>query len=219
MRIDVWSDVVCPWCYIGKRRLERAVEACGLEGAVDIVHHAFQLEPGLPRGESRDLRTSLMARYGVPGPQVDAMQARVTATAAEDGLVYDLADGRTGNTLDAHRLLFLARDCGLQPLVLERLYRAHFTERRSVFEAESLVRLGVEAGLDAEACRRTLAGDAYESEVRHDLEEARRLGVSGVPFTVVAGRFAVSGAQAIDAFSRVLREAALQEPAGARPGA
>ena len=207
MRIDIWSDVVCPWCYVGKRRFETALAGFEHRHEVQVVHRSFQLNPAAPAGQTSPRRASLMSKYGWSDAQVDTMNARMEQTAAEEGLNYDLSDGVTGNTLDAHRILHLAHDRGRQDEVIERLYRAYFTEKRSLFDADSLVALAAEAGLDRDEVRRVLAGTEYADAVARDIEEARRLGANGVPFSVIDERYGISGAQPADVFSEALARA------------
>jgi len=207
MRIDIWSDVVCPWCYLGKRRFERALEAFEDRADVQVVHRSFQLDPTRPKGHTQKRREMLMAKYHLSQPQVEALDARMEQTAADDGLEYHMGDGVTGNTLDAHRLLHLAAERGRQDAALERFYRAYFTEGRSLFDDDSLTAVAVEGGLDEDDVRRVLAGDAYAAEVAADIREAQALGANGVPFFVFDNRFGVSGAQATDVFSQVLARA------------
>jgi predicted DsbA family dithiol-disulfide isomerase len=208
MRIDIWSDVVCPWCYLGKRRFERALDAFEDRADVQVVHRSFQLDPTRPKGQTQNRRQMLMSKYHLTAAQVQAMDARMEQAAAADGLEYHLReDGVTGNTFDAHRLLHLAAERGLQDAALERFYRAYFTEGRSVFDDASLTALAVESGLDADEVRRVLAGDDYGAAVTADVREAQALGANGVPFFVVDRRFGVSGAQATDVFAQMLARA------------
>lgn len=207
MRIDIWSDIVCPWCYIGRRRFERALGAFPHRDGVEIVHRSFQLNPAMSRGSVRNHREHLMSKYGLSERQAHAAQVRMERTAAEEGLEFRLVGGVTGNTFDAHRLLHLARDRGMQDAVIERFYRAHFTERRSIFDAESLVALAVEAGLDGEQAKDVLSGVAYADAVAADLRDARGHGVTGVPYYLFDGRDAVSGAQPAELFTEALGRA------------
>jgi predicted DsbA family dithiol-disulfide isomerase len=208
MRIDVWSDLVCPWCYIGKRRLERAL--AGLPGAVpvDIVHRSFQLNPSAPIGPTSSRRDYLRAKYGWSPTQAARIDADMEQRAATDGLEYHLtAEGLTGNTFDAHRLMHLARDRGRQDEAVERFFRGYFTEQRSLFDKASLETLAVDAGLDAGEARRVLVGRDYSDAVDADLREAHALGVSGVPFFVFDRRLGLSGAQPIEVFVEALNQA------------
>jgi predicted DsbA family dithiol-disulfide isomerase len=208
MHIDIWSDVVCPWCYLGKRRLERAIDEFEHRGEVSIGHRSFQLDPSKPKHVTVSRRQMLMAKYHLTEEQVAEMDEKMVRTAAQDGLIYRLApDGVTGNTFDAHRLVHFARARGREAAMLDRLYRAYFSERRSVFDADSLVPLAAETGLEASETRAVLQGSDYSDEVDADQKEARLLGVSGVPFFVVDDRYGVSGAQPVEVFRQVLAHA------------
>ena len=207
MRVEIWSDIVCPWCYVGKRRFERALESFPHRDELEIIHRAYLLYGGYPRGDSFDRRDMLMTKYHVSREQADAMNAGMERTAAADGLEYHLQGGLTGNTFDAHQIVYLGRDRGRQHAVLERLYRAFFTEQRSIFDHASLVEIGVEAGLDGNEAARVLRDDVYAPAIEADLEDARAIRVSGVPFFVLDRRLAVSGAQPSDTFAEALTRA------------
>jgi predicted DsbA family dithiol-disulfide isomerase len=207
VRVDIWSDVVCPWCYLGKRRFERALETFEDRASVQVVHRSFQLDPTRRKGQTQNRREMLMAKYHLTAAQVESMDARMEQTAAADGLEYHLGDGVTGNTFDAHRLLHLAAERGRQDATLERFYRAYFSEGRSVFDDESLTALAVESGLEAGEVAGVLAGDDYAAAVVADSREAHALGANGVPFFVFDKRFGVSGAQSIELFAQVLARA------------
>jgi predicted DsbA family dithiol-disulfide isomerase len=208
MRIDIWSDIVCPWCYLGKRRFERALDAFEDRAEVQVVHRSFQLDPTRPKGQTQNRREMLMSKYHLAAAQVELMDARMEQTAAADGLEYHLRkDGVTGNTYDAHRLLHLAAARGQQDATLDRFYRAYFTEGRSVFDDASLTVLAVESGLDPADVERVLASDAYAADVTADVREAQALGANGVPFFVFDHRFGVSGAQSVEVFAQVLARA------------
>ncbi|MDS0132181.1 DsbA family oxidoreductase [Amycolatopsis sp. CM201R] len=204
MRVDIWSDLVCPWCYLGKRRFEQAVAEVGVD--VEVVHHSFQLDPSFPRGTSRPTREVLAEKYGRTLEEADAMEAQMEERAAADGLEYHLDGVHMGNTVDGHRLVHFAAERGLADAVVDRFYAAHFTERRSLFDHDSLVSLAVEAGLDEAEARAVLESDAYEAEVASDGEQARALGASGVPFFVIDQRYGVAGAQSPEVFAQVLRQ-------------
>lgn len=208
MDIHIWSDIVCPWCYLGKRRFEHALALFDHRDDVRITHRSFQLDPSRPRHETTNRREMLKAKYQLTDAKVQEMDTRMEHLAEIEGLEYHLTDGGlTGNTLDAHQLLQLAKDRGIQDAVIERLYRAYFTEQRSVFERDSLVSLAGEAGLDQTEARDVLERDAYVDAVAADVREARSLGVNGVPFFVLDGRYGVSGAQATDVFADALTRA------------
>jgi predicted DsbA family dithiol-disulfide isomerase len=208
MQIHIWSDVVCPWCYVGKRRFERALEGFAHREQVRVTHRAFQLDPTRPRGETSSRRSMLMSKYRRSAAEVLDMDEKMETLAAAEGLEYHLTDANlTGNTLDAHQLVHLALTQGLQDAMLERLYRAYFTEQRSLFDRESLVTLGREVGLDKNVAGQALADGAFANAVAKDLNDAKQLGVTGVPFFVVDGRYAVSGAQPSEVFSQLLARA------------
>jgi predicted DsbA family dithiol-disulfide isomerase len=212
MNVDIWSDVVCPWCYLGKRRFEKALASFNDRADVRISHRSFQLDPIRPKGQTSSRRAMLMSKYRLSEEQIHAMDRKMEQTAAAEGLEYHLTEaGLTGNTLDAHQLVHLSATHGREDKMLDRLYRAYFTEQRSVFDLESLVSLAVEEGLDGTEVREALEGGRYIDAVARDLNEARSLGVTGVPFFVIDGRYGVSGAQATEVFSRALAVASGNE--------
>jgi predicted DsbA family dithiol-disulfide isomerase len=207
LRVDVWSDVVCPWCYIGKRRLEAALAGFAHRDAVELVWRAFELDPGAPRVRSESQVERLGQKYGRTKAQAQEMMAQVARTAAADGLEFHLDTARSGNTFDAHRVLHLAAERGVQDAVKERFLRGYMTEGEAIGEPEVLVRLAAEAGLDAGEVRALLASDRYGSDVREEEEAARRLGITGVPFFVLGGKIGVSGAQPADVLLGALQQA------------
>jgi predicted DsbA family dithiol-disulfide isomerase len=208
MDIHIWSDIVCPWCYLGKRRFEHAVALFEHRDEVQVTHRSFQLDPTRPRHQTTNRREMLTSKYQLSDQQVREMDTRMEHLADIEGLEYHLSDaGLTGNTLDAHQLLQLGKARGMQDAVIERLYRAYFTEQRSVFDRDSLVALAGDAGLDQAEARDVLERDAYVDAVATDVREARSLGVSGVPFFVIDGRYGVSGAQATEVFTDALTTA------------
>ncbi|GAA2440301.1 DsbA family oxidoreductase [Streptomyces macrosporus] len=207
VRVEIWSDVVCPWCYIGKRRLERALEEFEHADEVEITWRSFQLDPSFPKGVRQPVPEMLARKTGGSPEQVRAMNARVTELAAAEGLAYDLERSVMVNTVDAHRLTHLAKERGLGGQAHERLLRAQLVEARTLDDPDTLVRLGVEIGLDEEEVRGVVTGDAYAREVEADLRAARELGVTGVPFSVLNRAFAISGAQPVETFLTGLRKA------------
>src|SRR5262245_22732705 len=205
MKIDIWSDIVCPWCYLGKRRFEKALSVFDGRDDVRISHRSFQLDPTRAKGETSSRRAMLRSKYRLSEEQVRTMDQKMEQTAAVEGLEYHLTDaGLTGNTLDAHQLVHLAATHGGEDKMIERLYKAYFTEQRSIFDIDSLQALAADEGLAAAEVREALAGGRYVDDVKRDLNEARSLGVTGVPFFVIDGRYGISGAQATDVFSRAL---------------
>jgi predicted DsbA family dithiol-disulfide isomerase len=211
--VEIWSDVVCPWCAIGKRRFESALARFPQRDSVTVVWRAFELDPSAPAVQPGDNATRLARKYGRTRDQAVAMIEQVTETAAREGLSFDLVHARPGNTFDAHRLLHLAADRGLQAAVKERFFRAYMGERQPIGEPEVLARLASEAGLDAEEVRATLASDRFADEVRKDEEVARRLGIHGVPFFVLDSAIGVSGAQPPDVMLGALEQAWAREDA------
>jgi predicted DsbA family dithiol-disulfide isomerase len=207
MQIEVWSDVVCPWCYIGKRRLETALERFPHRDDVEVVWRSFQLDPTIPEGETFAGLPAAAARYGRSVEEWRAMQERIEETAAGEGLHYDLANRVTGNTLLAHELLHLAAEHGLQGAMKERLLHAHFEEQRPVFDLESLVPLAVEVGLDEAEVRAALTDRRYRAAVDQDAATAQALGATGVPFFVVDRKYGAAGAQPADLLLQLLERA------------
>ena len=203
MKVEVWSDVVCPWCYIGKRRLEGALAGWEHADDVDVQYRSFELNPAAQPVEGRPLDQRLADKYGVSLDQARAMNSRVTDAAAAEGLYYRLDIARPGNTFDAHRLIHLASSQGLRSEMKERLMAAYFGEGKPVGDHGTLVDLAAEVGLDRERAAAVLAGDEFTTDVRAEEREAADLGINGVPFFVIDRRYGVSGAQP----SELLRDA------------
>jgi predicted DsbA family dithiol-disulfide isomerase len=221
MLVEIWSDLVCPWCYLGKRRIEAALEQFEHVDRVDLLWRSFELEPNAPKfAESR--RSLLLSRYGMTAEQAAERDAQMTALAAEAGLEYRPDLAQLGNTFDAHRVLHAARAAGLQAQAKERLLRAYFTEGRRLTDAGTLVELAADAGLDPEAARTALADGSFGEDVRDDEREAAAIGITGVPFFVLNRRYAVSGAQPSELLLQALERtwAETMEPAeGGEPAA
>lgn len=207
VRVDIWSDVVCPWCYLGKRRFERALADFEHRDEVEVVYHSFELDPRHPREEVVPKASMLAAKYQISEAEFQAMEDRLVGLAAAEGLEYKLDGSVIGNTFDAHRVLHLARERGLAVEVVERFFRAYFTEQRSVFDDESLADLAAEAGLDRDETVRVLKEGTYADAVRADAERGRALGANGVPFFVLADRYGISGAQPVETFAAALGRA------------
>lgn len=209
MQVEIFSDVVCPWCAIGKRRFEAALGQFEHADEVDVVWRAFELDPAAPVRREGDNVERLAKKYGMTRQQALEANARLTAAAAAEGLDFHLEQAHAGNTFDAHRLLHHARSAGpgLQDALKERFFVAYFTEGAAIGESDTLVRLATEVGLDPQECADVLAGDRYADAVRADERDAHELGVTGVPFFVVDGRFGIPGAQDADTILGVLRRA------------
>jgi len=208
VRVEIWSDVACPWCYIGKARFEQGLEKFAHKDDVEVVFRSFELDPQRPKGDTVQVLPMLAKKYGMSLEQAKQAEARVAANANDTGLEY-LAEGRdTGNTFDIHRLLHFAKTRGKQNELLDLAYKANFAEERSVFDDERLIELAVQAGLDETESRAVLADEnALADAVREDEREAAMLGASGVPFFVLDRKFGVSGGQPAEVFTQALEEA------------
>ena len=206
--VEVWSDLVCPWCFIGKRRLERAIDAVERHHAVRVVWRSFELDPNASRRAELTVPEHLQRDRHLDTTAAAEAIGRVTALAAEVGLVYHLDRARPVNSFDAHRVMHLAEARGVGEPVRERLMRAYTAEGAHLADPQTLVGLGVEAGLDPAATRALLDGDDFAAAVRADEERARRLFVTGVPTFVFNGAFVVTGAQPVPVLVEALRGAA-----------
>jgi predicted DsbA family dithiol-disulfide isomerase len=207
MQVEIWSDVVCPWCYLGKRRFERALADFEHGGDVDVVYRSFELDPAAPPGVTTPTVEVLASKYGMSPAQAQEAQRQMEERAAGDGLTFRMEGLRSGNTRDAHRLLQLARARGRQQELVERLHRAYFTEQGSIFDHDALARLATEAGLEPGEVAEVLAGDKYADAVTADEALAGSFGATGVPFFVIDRRYAMSGAQPAETMGQALRQA------------
>jgi predicted DsbA family dithiol-disulfide isomerase len=207
MQVEIWSDVVCPWCYIGKRRLETALEKFPHRDQVEVIWRSFQLDPSVLEGETHPTLPALAAKYGASEDAMRANMAQVEQIAAGEGLDYHLADGVSGNTLRAHELLHLAAEHGLRNELKERLLHAYFEEGRPVFDVDSLVALGAEVGLDETEAREALGDRRFLAAVHHDAATAQALGATGVPFFVVDRKYGAAGAQPAELLLQILERA------------
>lgn len=207
MRVEIWSDVVCPWCYIGKRRFEAALSQIDDPDDIEVVWRSFQLDPTHQRGDRIPLEESLARKYGRTIEQVREMNAQVTAIAAEVGLNYDFDRYVVVNTFDAHRLTQLAKELGLGDALHERFLKAQLEEGEVLDDHETLIRLAAETGIPAEESRRVLESDAHADAVNADIQEMLSLGGTGVPFFVFDRRYGLSGAQPTEVFLEVFQAA------------
>jgi predicted DsbA family dithiol-disulfide isomerase len=207
LQVEVWSDVVCPWCYIGKRRLEKAIAEFDHAVDVEVIWRSFQLDPSFPAGVQQPVHEYLAAKYGTSPAQARAMTDRTTALAAQEGLAFDTDRARMVNTFDAQRLIQLAKQHGRAAEMVECLKRAHHIEGEAVDDRLTLIRLGTDAGVPAEEVAQVLATDEYSHDVREDTRLARAFGATGVPFFVLERAFGVSGAQPVETFLSALRAA------------
>ena len=207
MNVEIWSDIACPWCYVGKRRFERALELFEHGDGVEVTWRSFELDPTAPAEREGERAAHLAAKYGRTIEQARDMERQMTEVAAGEGLDFRFDLARDGNTFDAHRLVHLAAERGLQDALKERLLRAHFTEGELMSDQDTLVRLAVEVGLAEEDAREVLLTERYAEEVRDDEHTAGALRISGVPFFVVDRKFGASGAQPPEVLADLLRRA------------
>lgn len=204
--IDVWSDVICPWCYIGKRRIEAALAKFPYKSDVTLTWHSFQLDPSAPPKLSVSLAEMLAKKYGMTVAQAEAKHAELTALAARDGLEYHFEKAKPGNTFDAHRLIHLAKSKGRADDMEERVMRAYFSEGVAIGDRDELVKLAVDIGLDEAETQDALTSDAFADDVKKDLQIARENGISGVPAFVFNDTYLVSGAQPAETLLAVLEK-------------
>jgi predicted DsbA family dithiol-disulfide isomerase len=214
VQVEIWSDVVCPWCAVGRARFRRALDAFDHGAEVSVRWRSFELDPAAPDERPGSQRDHLAVKYGRTPAQAQQMLDQMTATAAEEGLTFRLDRARAGNTFDAHRLLHLAHEVGiredrpgLQDAVKDALLTGYLRDGEPIGDADALTRLAVTAGLDHDEVAAVLAGDGYADAVRADEDQARAFGISGVPFFVLDRRYGVSGAQPTEVLLGALREA------------
>ena len=210
MRIEIWSDVVCPWCFIGKRRLEAALAEFAHRDEVQVEYRSFQLDPSAPTPATEKVVGTLASKYGVSVEKAQEMQAQVTQVAAEVGLEYHLDRTLHANTVDAHRLLHLAlAESGprVQAELKEALMTAYFTHAADITDPGVLAKVATDAGLDPSRVDAVLASQDYADAVQADIDQARAFGANGVPFFVVDRTYAISGAQPVEVFGQVLEQA------------
>jgi predicted DsbA family dithiol-disulfide isomerase len=211
IKVDIWSDVQCPWCYIGKRKFEDGVEQYG--GEVEVEYHSFELSPDTPVDYDGTPVQYLSERKGMPVAQVEAMLERVTGIAASVGLDYDYDHVHQTNTVKAHELLHYAKSRGRQLDMKERLLKAYFVDGRHVGLVPDLADLAAEIGLDRDEVVRVLEAGTYVADVKADVAQAQAYGIQGVPFFVIDGKYGVSGAQEAAAFANVLAQASAEQVA------
>jgi predicted DsbA family dithiol-disulfide isomerase len=221
LHLDAWSDIACPWCYVGKRRLEAALQGWEHRGQVALVWRSFELDPRAPRGrtEAGPYAPKLAAKYRTSVAEAEARIDRLVSLAAGDGLELRFDRIRPGNTFDAHRVLHLARARGRQDAIAERLFRGYLTDGRAIGDPDAVRELAVDGGLDEAEVVELLAGDRFAAEVRADEGLARELGIRAVPCFVIDRRIGISGAQPVEALRSALAEAWRTRAAAADAGA
>jgi len=206
MRVDIWSDVICPWCYVGKARFEKALDSFAHRDEVEVVYHSFELDPGSPRGQRESNLAMLSKKFGKSPDEALAMDDQVGRLARAEGLGFD-SERPVGNTFDVHRVLHLGLDRGVQHALLGAVNEAYFAQARDVFDRDVLTEVAAGAGLDAGEVGKVLDGDAFADEVRQDEAQARQIGISGVPFFVFDMALGASGAQPTELFASALNQA------------
>ena len=215
MHVEIWSDIACPWCYVGKRRFEAALAAYEHRDEVTVTWRSFELDPPAPPQREHDGATHLAQKYGMSRDEALAMQARMTETAAADGLEFRFDIARGGNTFDAHRIVHLAAAHGAQEAMQERIMRAYLSEGELISDHATLERLAIEVGLPRDAVRELLEGDRYAAEVRQDERSAAQFGIDAVPFFVVDRAIGASGAHPPAQLLELLRQARAANPPAA----
>lgn len=211
MKVEIWSDVVCPWCYVGKRRFEAALERFEHRDQVELEWKSFELDPGAKSqhaddDQARDYADRLAGKYGTSRSGAEQMLDTMTAAAAVEGLDFHFEKAIKANSFNAHQVIHLAGDRGVQDAMKERLLRAYFTEGEGVDDPAVLARLGAEVGLDADEVLAALEDQRYAAAVRQDEDEASRLGISAVPFFVIDRRYGIPGAQPAEEVLLVLQK-------------
>jgi predicted DsbA family dithiol-disulfide isomerase len=206
MQVEIWSDIACPWCYVGKRRFEAALEQFEHRDDVQVSWRSFELDPEAPREREGDRAARLAEKYGSSLEQAREMERQITETAAAEGLNFRFDIARSGLTFDAHRVVHLAEAHGLQDEMKERLLRAYFSEGELMADHDTLARLAIEVGLPEAEVGETLAGDRYAAEVRADERAAGQFGISAVPTFVVDRSIGASGAHPPEALLDLLRQ-------------
>jgi predicted DsbA family dithiol-disulfide isomerase len=213
VHVEIWSDIACPWCYVGKRRFEAALAGFEHRDEVRVTWRSFELDPHAPRERGGDRAAHLAQKYGTSREQAIAMQDRMTDVAAGEGLSFRFDIARSGNTFDAHRLVHLAAAHGRQDAMKERLFRAYLGEGRLIGDPVVLEELAVDVGLPAEKAREVLAGDGYAGDVREDERTAAALGITAVPFFVVDRALGAAGAQPPEVLGELLGRGWAARPA------
>jgi predicted DsbA family dithiol-disulfide isomerase len=206
MKVEIWSDIACPWCYIGKRRFESALAQFAQRDQVEVLWRSYQLDPTAPRTSDLSHDDLLAQKFGMSQEKVAQMNAQMSELAAQEGLDYHFEQIKSANSFDGHRLIHFAAAHNLQGAMKEHLMHAYWTDGLALWDVEALVKLATEVGLDADEARATLESDAYADEVRADEERARMLGITGVPFFAIDEKYGVSGAQSSEVFSKVLAQ-------------
>jgi predicted DsbA family dithiol-disulfide isomerase len=211
MKVEIWSDVMCPFCYIGKKRFEKAVDALGMGEDIEVIYRSFLLDPELQTDPSTNVTQHLATKKGIPLEEALKMNEYVTGMAAEEGLKYDLENAVVANSRNAHRLLHFAKSKGKQVEFKEALLKAYFEEGKNVDEIETLQSLGAHVGLEQKEVEEVFLSSAFTEDVIQDIQRAQQIGVQGVPFFMINEQFALSGAQPTDTFKQALQKVKSEE--------
>ena len=206
MRVDIWSDVICPWCYLGKARFSQALGAFAHRDEVEVVYRSFELDPSYPKDRHETTLAMLSGKYGMSEADARAAESRIAGLAAAEGLGFEPVRP-VGNTFDIHRVLHLGLAKGVQAELVRAVDQAYFAQGRPVFDADVITGIAAGAGLDADLTEDVIDGDAYAEQVRDDELQARQLGISGVPFFVFDMALGVSGAQSTEVLASALQQA------------
>ena len=206
MKIEIWSDVMCPFCYIGKRRFEDALQQFAHKDEVEVEWKSFQLNPDMQTDPSLNINQYLADVKGWNLDYAQQMNNHVTEMAAQVGLTYDFDKAVVANSFNAHRFSHLAKTHSLGEAAEEALFKAYFTDGKNIDDKDTLIELGTSIGLNADEVKQTLDSDAFADDVKHDIAEAQQLGIRGVPFFVMNNKYGVSGAQAVPVFSETLEK-------------
>ena len=206
MKVEIWSDVMCPFCYIGKRKFELALEKFAHKEEVEIIWKSFQLDPSIQTDPTKTVHQFLAERKGINMQQAKQMNDNVTNIAKEVGIEFNFDKALVANSFDAHRFSHLAKQNGLQNEAEESLFKSYFTDGRNTADYDTLIQIGNDIGMESDEVKKVLQNDTFSDEVKHDIYEAEQFGISGVPFFVFDRKFAVSGAQSSDVFLQTLNK-------------
>ncbi|MGM0478243.1 MAG: DsbA family oxidoreductase [Bacteroidota bacterium] len=206
MKVEIWSDVMCPFCYIGKRRFEKAVDSLGIRDEVEIIYRSFLLDPELATDPNKNVTQHLANKKNISLEEAQKMNEHVTGMAAEEGLNYDLENAVVANSRNAHRLLHFAKSKGKQAAFKEALLKGYFEEGKNIDKMDVLKSIGASVGLDEEELGKVYNSASYTEDVIQDIQRAQQIGVQGVPFFVINEKFALSGAQPTDTFKQALQK-------------
>ncbi|THU41129.1 DsbA family oxidoreductase [Niastella caeni] len=204
MKVEIWSDVMCPFCYIGKRRFENALQQLSFRDEIEVEWKSFQLDPAMQYEPGKSIHQYLAERKGFSVEKAKELNAQVTGMAAAEGLQYNFDKAVVANSFDAHRFSHLANKQGKGDAAEESLFKAYFTEGKNIADRDTLIQLGIDIGLDGATVKQVLESNAYAQEVKQDIAEAEAIGVRGVPFFVIDRKYAVSGAQSSEVFLQAL---------------